>query len=124
MTPKSVDECSYSSHNRLTSGKTMNGNKKEEIQKTGDHLIANFKLYLDVFTKEKPFSQYGQFESHLKTIERRHQLGSAAAAIADVAFLKGLHQTLQAWGILVGSRSHLLPLPEFSEALNRKKDQI
>ena len=102
----------------------MSGNKKEEIQKTADHLIANFKLYLDVFTKEKPFSQSGQFENHLKTIQRRHELGSAATAVADSAFLKSLHQTLQAWGILVGSRSRLLPLPGFSEALNRNKVQI
>jgi hypothetical protein len=60
---------------------------------------------------------------HIDTIQRRRELGSAGAAIRDVAFQKKLYETLRAWGI--GSRrSHLRQFVDFTDALVAKGKEI
>jgi hypothetical protein len=89
----------------------------------GDVLVADFEKWLDAFNAHCPFKKHGQLEYHVETIRLRRSLGSAKAALEDVAFLQSLHRTLQAWGI--GARaSRLRPLGQFIASLQAKAQAI
>ena len=66
-------------------------------------LIAGFPKFLAAFDRYCPFTKYGQLEFHLEfhleTVQRRQEVGSVAAAVSDVTFLRSLYPTLEAWGI-------------------------
>ena len=94
--------------------------RRDELVK---RLIGDFVRFLDVYDCHLPFSRYGQLEFHVYTIRRRHELGSARAAISDSLFLKNLYNTLQAWGI--GTRaSRLCTYEVFSASLRDRVSAI
>lgn len=75
-------------------------------------VIENFDELVSYYDAKVPFRRDGQYESHRRTIDRRLELNSLSAAIADDVFTGYLYQTLQLWGI--GRRaSHLVPLDQF-----------
>ena len=79
----------------------------------GKVLVEKFPDWLAHFERHGPFGKRGQLEYHVETISRRNELGSAAAAVTDELFLRGLYNTLRAWGIGV-RRSQLKPFDEFA----------
>lgn len=101
----------------------MRRNRAASVQQSVGFLISHFKQCIEAFNKRPPFQKYGQLEYHLSTIQRRRELGSVAAALADNVFLDNLHKTLKAWGIGIrGSR--LLPLEQFKLALRAREPDI
>ncbi len=62
-------------------------------------LIERFPTWLSYFESNGPFHRYGQLEYHREAIDRRIEVGSAAAAVTDEFFLHALYNTLRAWGI-------------------------
>lgn len=86
-------------------------------------LVGGFKTFLEAYDRYCPFTRHGQLQYHVETIRSRRRLGSAKAALADEAFLRGLYRTLQAWGI--GSRaSTLRAFPQFVAALQAEAKTI
>src|SRR2546428_14013568 len=86
-------------------------------------LIAGFPKFLAAFERSCPFTKCGPLEFHLETVQRRQEVGSVAAAVSDVTFLRSLYRTLEAWGS--GSRrSRLRPFKEFVAALQDKTAEI
>lgn len=91
--------------------------------RTTEILVERFAKWVAYFESDGPFRRFGQLEYHRETIDRRRQLGSAAAAVTDERFQRALYNTLRAWGI--GSRrSHLKPFDDFAEILSRQKDAL
>ena len=89
----------------------------------GEMLIAKFPAWVSYFETNGPFRKFGQLEYHRETIDRRFEIGSAAAAVKDDQFLKALYRTLQAWGI--GSRrSRLKPFGEFAGIFERQAQVV
>jgi hypothetical protein len=92
-------------------------NRKLERHRRVDLLIKGFERYLRAFEEQPAFRRQGQYEYHAATIQRRREIGDAAAAVHDQSFLTLLYQTLQAWGIdQRGSR--LKDFTEFAKALS------
>jgi hypothetical protein len=92
---------------------------RREIANDGrvERLIQGFGRYLSAFDADPAFRRTGQRENHIATIARRREVKTAAAAIADITFLRLLHQTLQSWGI--GQRgSKLLEFDAFVQAIH------
>lgn len=85
-------------------------------------LIENFSFYLDVYDRDVPFNE-DQFRLHAYTIQKRKELGTAAAALADDTFLDLLHATLRQWGIGVRA-SRLLNQKEFNDELRSHSNEI
>lgn len=86
-------------------------------------LIAGFPQFLSAFDKYCPFTKFGQFEYHVKTIKLRRRLGSAKAAVEDRDFRSSLYETLRAWQI--GTRkSQIKPFAEFEQALQAQLGDI
>lgn len=86
-------------------------------------MTGTFEQCLDAFDAELPFRRRGQYEFHRKTIARRRELGSVAAALADQPFLELLHATLDSWGI--GRRaSTLAPLSTFCRRLRERESEL
>jgi hypothetical protein len=89
----------------------------------GKALVQNFAEWLAYFDRRGPFIRTGQLEYHIKTIQRRYELGSAAKACSDELFLKSLYDTLRAWGIGV-RRSKLKPFDEFAAVFASQQRRI
>jgi len=86
-------------------------------------LVKKFPKWVSYFETNGPFRKYGQLEYHRETIDRRFELGSAAAAVTDERFQHALYKTLKAWGIGVrGSR--LKPFNEFAAVLSRHEEAV
>jgi hypothetical protein len=81
-----------------------------------EKLIAQFPRFLDIFSRNTPFSRRGQLEHHRETIARRRELGSVAKAIDDDRFIASLYRTLRAWGIGIRASS-LKPRENFAGAI-------
>lgn len=78
-------------------------------------LIKDFDRFVAEYDLNPPFTPQ-QLKSHLLTIRRRRELGSAVAASADPIFVQGLYDTLRSWGI--GKRgSRLVSISEFTDAI-------
>jgi hypothetical protein len=93
--------------------------RTKAIQERVAALIEHFPTFLGAFDERQPFSRYGQFEYHDRTIKRRFSHTCVEDAIADDDFLKNLYYTLVAWGVGKGT-SVLVPLPEFITAIRDK----
>jgi hypothetical protein len=89
----------------------------------GKALVNNFPEWLAYFEHRGPFTRTGQLEHHIKTIQRRYELGSAVKACSDELFLKSLYETLRAWGIGV-RRSRLKPFDEFAAVFAGQQQRI
>lgn len=86
-------------------------------------LIEKFPEWVSYFETNGPFRKPDQLQFHRETIDRRLELGSAAAAVTDEQFLRALYKTLRAWGI--GARgSRLKPFDDFSAILGRLKETV
>ncbi len=86
-------------------------------------LIAQFAACLKAYDRHCPFTNYGQLEYHVETIQQLRDLGSAGAALNDDSFQRSLYRTLQAWKI--GTRGSVLkPFPAFVGALQAKAGEI
>lgn len=86
-------------------------------------VIERFDELVVEYDRTVPFQRSGQYERHRATIDRRRELGSVQAAIADERFTALLHETLQLWGI--GRRaSRLAPLDSFRARLAAVADDI
>ena len=83
----------------------------------------NFDELVVAYDRTVPFQRSGQYERHRATIDRRRELGSTRAAVADERFTALLHETLQLWGI--GRRaSRLTPLDSFRARLAAVADDV
>jgi len=90
--------------------------RKSRIEQRVLSLIANFAHYANWYDEHVPFDRPEQLGSHLRTIRRRFDLKTAAAAAANPDFRQSLYGTLQSWGI--GQRgSRLLSRAEFDMAI-------
>ena len=86
-------------------------------------LIEKFPKWVSYFESAGPFRRPDQLQYHRETINRRLELGSAAAAVTDEQFQRSLYKTLQAWGI--GARgSRLKPFDDFAATLSRLKEAV
>jgi len=86
-------------------------------------LVEKFPKWLSYFESNGPFRRSDQLQYHRETIDRRLELGSAAAAVTDEQFQRALYKTLRAWGIGVrGSR--LKPFDDFAAILSRLKEVV
>ena len=86
-------------------------------------LMDRFPQWLAEFDRSGPFARSGQLEWHRRTIDRRLELGSGAAAVLDETFLRCLYETLRAWGIGVRV-SKLHPFAAFAKELRRHAETI
>lgn len=99
------------------------GNTRCDLARRIEGLISSFEEWVTRYDEGVPFRRIGQYELHRATIDRRREVGTAAAALKDERLLALLHQTLNTWGI--GKRaSRLAPLPEFSSALQAHTEMI
>ena len=86
-------------------------------------LVETFSGLVAYFGRRPAFRRFGQLEFHQETIAIRKSSGSAAHAIQNRDFRRGLYKTLQAWGI--GSRgSRLVPFATFEHELQRLEGPI
>jgi hypothetical protein len=86
-------------------------------------LIQKFPQWVSYFETNGPFRRSDQLRQHRETIDRRLELGSAAAAVTDEQFQRALYKTLRAWGI--GARgSRLKPFDAFVATLSRLKEPV
>lgn len=86
-------------------------------------LEKGFDRYLAAFDSNLPFSNHRQLEPHVRTIDRRRELASAATAIDDPLFISSLYETLRAWRLgMRGSR--LADVDQFQAALKAHQGQI
>lgn len=86
-------------------------------------LIEKFPKWVSYFESNGPFRKPNQLHYHRETIDRRLELGSAAAAVTDEQFQRALYKTLRAWGI--GARgSRLKPFDAFASILSRLKEGV
>jgi hypothetical protein len=94
------------------------------VRNTGltEVLIEKFPQWVSYFETNGPFRRYDQLQHHRETIDRRLELGSAAAAVTDEQFQRTLYKTLRAWGIGVSSR--LKPFDDFAAILSRLKEAV
>ncbi|MGA8622801.1 MAG: hypothetical protein WB660_30295 [Candidatus Sulfotelmatobacter sp.] len=84
-------------------------------------LVEKFPKWLSYFESNGPFRRSDQLQYHRETVDRRLELGSAAAAVTDEQFQRALYKTLRAWGI--GARgSRLKPFDAFAASLSRLKE--
>ena len=58
-------------------------------------VVENFDELVGYYDAKVPFRRVGQYESHRRTIDRRLELNSSSAAIADDVFTGYLYQTRQ-----------------------------
>lgn len=94
----------------------METSRKSRIEQRVLRLIADFEHYVNWYDVHVPFDRPDQLNSHLKTIQLRFELKTAAAAAADPDFRESLYRTLQSWGI--GQRgSRLLSRTQFDGAI-------
>jgi hypothetical protein len=90
--------------------------RENETNRRVELLIKDFERYLSAFNADPAFRRTGQLENHVATIMKRRELGTATAAIRNIAFLRLLYQTLNSWGI--GQRgSRLLKFDDFVPAV-------
>ena len=101
----------------------MSENRNDIVQRRMDLLIGAFPTFVEFYEKNPPFTKYGQFEYHLKTIKQLRAAGSAINAIQKDIFLKSLYETLKAWGIGVRG-SKLAPFSKFKETILDFQQQI
>jgi hypothetical protein len=79
--------------------------------------------YLQCFDKRNPFNKPAQLNSHLKTIRRRRELGSAGLAATDSVFCESLHATLHNWG-RGGRYPSLKPYGAFFKSIGAKAPEL
>jgi hypothetical protein len=97
--------------------------RKTRIERRIEKLIHEFDHYLTWYDKHTPFKKPDQLKSHVMTIRRRTELGSAIIAATDSVFCNNLYRTLQYWGI--GQRaSVLIPYEAFAEVLASRASEI
>ena len=68
-------------------------------------LVERFGSYVDGYDRRNPFDRARQLSGHVRTLRIRSEFSSAAEAVRRERFLGNLHDTLQAWGIGVRTRS-------------------
>jgi hypothetical protein len=97
--------------------------RKNRIEERIEKLIRDFSHYLTYYDEHAPFNKTDQLKSHVTTIRRRRELGSAYLAATDREFCKSLYWTLQKWGI--GQRaSRLISYEAFAEVIASRASQI
>lgn len=67
--------------------------RTKELEHRVEELIAGFPYFIDVFEKNVPFSKYGQYELHNKTISMCLELGRSEAAAHSSVFIGLLWNT-------------------------------
>jgi hypothetical protein len=87
-------------------------------------LKQNFPCYLEIFERSHLFNTPAQQYSHLRTIRRLRELGSAGVAATDDKFCESLHATLHAWGRGSGRFPGLKRYGEFRRALAARASEI
>lgn len=102
---------------------TSRPGRREHVLARVHGLIASFDDAATLYDGDPPFVRRGQLEFHMRTIERRREVGTAAAAVADKRFCELLYETLRAWG--VGRRaSRLVDLTEFRQRLEAHGEEF
>jgi hypothetical protein len=97
--------------------------RKTRLDEKIEMLIQHFGSYLQYFDKNSLFNKAAQLNSHMKTIRRRRELGSAALAAADSIFCESLHATLHNWG-RNGRFPGLKPYGAFFKAITAKAPEL
>ena len=97
--------------------------RKTRIEQRIETLIKEFDHYLTWYDKHTPFNKPDQLKSHVITIRRRREIGSAQLAATDSVFCNNLYRTLKYWGI--GQRaSVLISNKEFAKVLASRVSEI